>query len=448
MSSYWLKFGALDLVSQSHWMNLFANMLIIDILLSLLMNPYSGILRRGYWPDIASHLKLVIPSFLVVIVSFYLFKLGILYSREMLIVCYGFYLLFGLVFKFVLKKILLSVKTHIKLSDIRKVVLVTTKENVVEVSEMLRAEDVKSQEIVGYCFVNDDTIKEYDMLPVVNLDELLERFQKTNIDEIILSEHLDARAQDILEGIIENGVRVRYIIARVFGAIAENQTLGHAGAFKTLDFEKYHFGTLQLLYLPIKRLLDIVFGLIGIIVLFPLGAFVKLSYVVHGDRHPILYTQDRIGWKGRPFKLYKFRSMVWDADERLRELLKDPDRKKEWEEDQKFAHDPRITKVGRFLRRSSLDEFPQFINVLKGEMSLVGPRPLVEGELEEHGGKTLYNKVKPGITGWWGCNGRSNIEYAERLELEYHYVRHCSLYLDALCVFRTIVSVFKRDGAH
>lgn len=97
--------------------------------------------------------------------------------------------------------------------------------------------------------------------------------------------------------------------------------------------------------------------------------------------------------------------------------------------------------------RASLDELPQFFNVLKGEMSAIGPRPLIPGELEAHGGRPLYNKVKPGLTGWWGCNGRSDIEYQERLELEYYYITHCSLYLDALCILRTALAVFKREGA-
>ena len=131
----------------------------------------------------------------------------------------------------------------------------------------------------------------------------------------------------------------------------------------------------------------------------------------------------------------------------LNTALKDEKYKKEWEEEQKFSNDPRITKVGRILRKTSIDELPQMINVLKGDMSLVGPRPLVDGELEQHGGLKLYQRVKPGITGWWGCNGRSNIDYRERLELEYYYVRNCSLYLDILCIFRTIVAVIKKDGA-
>ena len=154
-----------------------------------------------------------------------------------------------------------------------------------------------------------------------------------------------------------------------------------------------------------------------------------------------------MGQFGKVFRLYKFRSMVPNADEVLKELLKKDEYKEQWEKNQKFDKDPRITPTGRILRKTSLDEFPQFINVVKGDMSLVGPRPLVKGELEEHNGLTLYNKVKPGITGWWACNGRSNISYRERLDMEYFYVKNCSLHLDLLIVLRTAVSVIKRDGA-
>lgn len=139
--------------------------------------------------------------------------------------------------------------------------------------------------------------------------------------------------------------------------------------------------------------------------------------------------------------------MVPNAGEILQELLKDEKHRKEWEENQKIENNPRITPVGKILRLTSCDEIPQAINISIGDMSLIGPRPLVEGELEAHGGMNLYNKVRPGLTGWWGCNGRSNIDYKERLGLEYYYVKNCSLYFDVLCVLRTVVAVLKRDGS-
>ena len=139
--------------------------------------------------------------------------------------------------------------------------------------------------------------------------------------------------------------------------------------------------------------------------------------------------------------------MVPNAEEELEKLLLNKELKKEWDEYHKLENDPRITKVGKFLRKTSLDEIPQFLNVLKGDMSIIGPRPLVEGELKRHNGLRLYERVKPGITGWWACNGRSNISYDERLELEYYYVKNCSLSLDILTFLRTIYVVLKKTGA-
>ena len=201
-------------------------------------------------------------------------------------------------------------------------------------------------------------------------------------------------------------------------------------------------------YFVTKRCLDIVFGILGCNILLPIAILVKIAYLLTGDTAPIIYSHKRIARYGKAFRMYKFRSMIPDADEMLLELLKDEANRHQWDENQKLDKDPRITTIGEFLRKSSLDEFPQFINVVKGDMSLVGPRPLAEGELEEHDGITIYNAVKPGITGWWACNGRSNVGYKERLDLEYYYVKNCSLRLDGLIICKTIMSVLSGDGAY
>ena len=205
----------------------------------------------------------------------------------------------------------------------------------------------------------------------------------------------------------------------------------------------------ELGYRFIKRTFDIVCGLIGLICLIPLTILVKIISVCSGDHKSIFYTQKRIGKNGREFKLYKFRSMVPNADEILEQTLKmDKVRAEEWKKYQKFEHDPRITKLGNILRKTSLDEVPQFINILKGDMSMIGPRPLVPGELDLHDGNhEIYESVRPGITGWWACNGRSATTYAERLELEYYYVKNKSLWLDIKCVFKTISAVICKKGA-
>ena len=210
---------------------------------------------------------------------------------------------------------------------------------------------------------------------------------------------------------------------------------------KSISISKY-------IYLFIKRLFDIICSLIGCIFLIPIAFIVKICYLLSGDTHPIIYSHTRIGKNGRPFKLYKFRSMVPNADEVLKELLKQDKYKEEWDKNHKLDKDPRITKIGNILRKTSLDEVPQFINVLIGDMSMIGPRPLIRGELDQHKGNHLiYESMRPGITGWWACNGRNDIKYEDRLELEYYYINNCSILLDIKCIMKTINAVVFRRGA-
>ena len=201
------------------------------------------------------------------------------------------------------------------------------------------------------------------------------------------------------------------------------------------------------MYPYLKRFIDVFCSIIGLFILIPVWLLIKLAYIVVGDRKDIVYKQKRIGKDGKPFYLYKFRTMVHDAGDKLEVLLKDDQYRQEWEANYKFKNDPRVTKIGKFLRKSSLDELPQVINVLAGDMSIVGPRPLVPGELESIGGDKKYWNVQPGLTGWWACNGRSELTYIQRLELEYYYVDNCSLYLDLACIFKTIIAVFTHRGA-
>ena len=182
--------------------------------------------------------------------------------------------------------------------------------------------------------------------------------------------------------------------------------------------------------------------------LIPIAFIIKIFYIFTGDFKSIVYSQERIGKNGKVFKMYKFRSMVPNAEEELKKILKIRKYKEEWDKYQKLNDDPRITKVGMFLRKTSFDELPQFLNIIKGDISLIGPRPLVKGELDAHNGNhKLYESVKPGITGWWAVNGRSATTYEERLELEYYYIKHKGIKMDLLCMVKTILVVIKRTGA-
>lgn len=199
----------------------------------------------------------------------------------------------------------------------------------------------------------------------------------------------------------------------------------------------------------IKRFVDILGGICGLILLIPLTIGIYIANLIAGDKGPIFYTQERYGRNGKIFKMYKYRSMVVGADEKLNKLLEENEEaRKEFEEYKKLKNDPRITKVGEFIRKTSLDEFPQFINVLKGEMSLVGPRPYLPREKEDINGYFNYiMSVKPGITGFWQTNGRSNTTFVDRLDMDMKYYYKHSLKLDMKILKQTVSDVIKKEGA-
>lgn len=198
-----------------------------------------------------------------------------------------------------------------------------------------------------------------------------------------------------------------------------------------------------------KRAIDILISIIGVIVLCPIVLVVFIANRVEGDKGPIFFMQKRIGENGKLFRLYKFRTMVVDADKILMKKLKsDKEFREKYLNYRKVENDERITKVGSFLRKTSLDEFPQFINVLKGEMSFVGPRPYLNREKKDMGEYYSYIiKCKPGITGLWQVSGRSQNTFKERLKLDLEYYNNRGLWYDIKIIFKTVLSVFKKEGA-
>ena len=205
----------------------------------------------------------------------------------------------------------------------------------------------------------------------------------------------------------------------------------------------------EIAYLAIKRIIDIVAGLVGLIVLIPISLIIKIVSMCNGDFGKIMFTQMRIGKDGKEFKFYKFRSMVPNADEVLFKLLEENEElAKEYKENKKLKDDPRITKVGKFIRRYSIDELPQLLNVLKGDMSLIGNRPYLPREKEDMG-KYFDDivKTKPGITGYWQVSGRSDVSFKQRLKLEQYYSNNCGLRMDIKILFKTFGVVIGHKGA-
>lgn len=201
------------------------------------------------------------------------------------------------------------------------------------------------------------------------------------------------------------------------------------------------------IYIFIKRILDIIGSFLGIIVLFPIFILVALFIKIEDPKGRVIFGHIRVGKDGKEFPCFKFRSMYTDAEEMKKNFTEE--QKKEYAETFKLKDDPRITKVGKFIRKTSLDELPQLFNILRGEMSIVGPRPIVRDELEYYG---VYDKfylaVKPGLTGLWQVSGRSDTSYDERVALDMEYVTTRNIYKDIYIIFMTVIKVLKREGSY
>lgn len=198
-------------------------------------------------------------------------------------------------------------------------------------------------------------------------------------------------------------------------------------------------------YKIVKRVMDVVLSTIGLVVLSPVFAIIALAIKIE-SKGPVFFKHTRIGKNGKIIKIYKFRSMVENAEELIQKFT--PEQMKEYKENYKLTDDPRITKIGKFLRKTSLDELPQLLNIIKGELSIIGPRPVVQNELEKYGEDAKkFLSVTPGLTGYWAANGRSSTSYEERMQMELFYVDNLSLKLDIQVFFKTILAVIKKDGA-
>ncbi|EFW89480.1 sugar transferase [Streptococcus equinus] len=210
-------------------------------------------------------------------------------------------------------------------------------------------------------------------------------------------------------------------------------------------------GIKRLVFLVVKRIFDIVSGLVGTCVLFlPAAILIFIIYKLQGYSGSIFFKQERLGLNGKKFKIIKFRSMIENAEEVLRsnKVLY----RKYVENSYKLApeEDPRLTTIGAFIRKTSIDELPQFINILKGDMSFIGPRPIIEEEIQEYKGsdKDKFLSVKPGATGYWQVSGRSNVSYPERCDIELYYVDNMSLLLDLKILLNSFAKVISKTGAY
>lgn len=230
-----------------------------------------------------------------------------------------------------------------------------------------------------------------------------------------------------------------------------NANIGATKEMEKVDINKIEIS--KKIYKIFKRFIDIIGALLGCIILIPLTIGIWIANIIAKDNGPVFYAHKRIGKNGKEFKMYKFRTMCTNAydmvkDEESMKRYFTEEQIEEWKENFKIDDDPRITKVGKFLRKTSLDEIPQVINILKGDLSIIGPRPVIGEELEKYEqNKEKLLSVTPGLTGYWAANGRSDTSYEERMQMELYYVDNISFKLDFKIFFKTILTVLKREGA-
>jgi Undecaprenyl-phosphate galactose phosphotransferase WbaP len=199
----------------------------------------------------------------------------------------------------------------------------------------------------------------------------------------------------------------------------------------------------------VKRFFDVVFAATLAVLTLPLGALIALAIVLD-SRGPVFFRHTRLGRDRRQFRLWKFRTMIPDGDDMFQDYLaRNPGLAREWQLTHKLRSDPRVTRAGRFLRKTSLDELPQLWNVLRGDMSMVGPRPIVPAEIAKYGPAiVLYSRVSPGLTGLWQTSGRNDTHYQRRVELDGRYIRNWTPWLDVRILVRTVRVVVRGHGAY
>lgn len=452
--AYVLRHGMLNpyIIPVYRDMALFLGVACLSI--ALLRNSFSGVLRRGYYKEFMA--VLVDALCIVMVSSFYLvlIKEAELFSRVVLFLTGGIYLIVSYGLRLWRKRVLKKRKK----TDAVSLVVVTARSAASELINTVRKDSFGPYRIVGLVLLDDsgDT-KSVEGIPVVaDTTSLPEFLCREWVDAVML--HLPegySISQVLMEELKKTGVVIHRSLIQAQDSEGRKQMINKIGGYTVLT-TTMNYATAKEAFS--KRLIDIIGGFFGCLLTLVLCIFLA-PIIFISSPGPIFFKQERVGLNGKRFKMYKFRSMYPDAEARKKDLMQ-YNRCKDGMTF-KMEFDPRIignkvlpngkrkTGIGEFIRRTSLDEFPQFFNVLKGDMSLVGTRPPTVAEVEKY--LTHHRArlaVKPGITGMWQISGRSNItDFEEIVKLDTEYINNWSMGLDLRILLKTFVVVFKKDGS-
>ncbi len=401
---------------------------------------YSGILRRGYWKELKSVVTYNIELLAVVLAILFFSKQSADYSRIVM----GLFFIINNVFMYIVR---IARKNHlckvnIKTGKLNRMLLLTDYNHASKLIEGLQTYNYSSFFLKGIVILDKDMAgdKISDIPVVANSENMYEYVKEHVIDEVFIGYGSDELGE-ITDKFLSMGVTVHISVNRIIPKVP-NPSLENINDLTVVTTSISFMSFKQKV---IKRLIDIIVSIPGIIATGIL--FVILGPIIyHQSPGPIFFKQERVGKNGRKFKIYKFRSMYMDAEERKKELM---EQNKMSGLMFKMDDDPRITPIGKFIRKTSLDEFPQFINIFKGDMSLVGTRPPTVDEFLQY---DAHHKsrlaIKPGLTGLWQVSGRSDItDFEEVVRLDNEYIKNFSISYDLKIILKTIGVVFKREGS-
>ncbi|MCP2605290.1 undecaprenyl-phosphate galactose phosphotransferase WbaP [Candidatus Aminicenantes bacterium AH-873-B07] len=401
--------------------------------------------RYSFWDETRLLLKSTTISFSLIMIAVFITRQYAKFSRTIIILAWLLSFVFLPIFRFIIKTTLIKLNLWRK-----KVIIIGHSKTVSSIIKAIRDNRTLGYEVIG-CLTSKNNSKVSSISGVKilgNINEIEKWKQKTGFEDIIIS--LPNLSSDKMIGLLKRCEQIsdtiRYV-PRTGELITAGVEIENIGKTLSLSVKKNLAKPWNIL---IKNIFELSLALILVILTIPL--FIVISLAIKIDsKGPIFFMQERFGKRGKKIKLIKFRSMYEDADLRLKKYLNEnPLARKEWRKFKKLkTFDPRVTRVGKFLRKHSLDELPQLLNVLKGEMSLVGPRPYLMEEIKEIGSvRSILLQVKPGITGLWQISGRSLLPFKERLNLDEYYIRNWSFWLDIIILIKTVKVLMSGEGAY
>lgn len=401
--------------------------------------------RFTFWDEVKILWKSTILSFVLLLLFLFTAKLSQRYSRTVILTFLLFTLIFFPIIRTKIKRILF------RFNFFRgRLLIFGAEEDAIRFFRAIESEPNLGLKVVGFI---DGSSKEkrIEGIKVRKPRKEMEKFLKRcAIDGVAISTKDKTQKEvRLLLDQMQKIFRKVYLIPELKGIPVMGTEFYYFFSGETFALEIKNNLQNPVLLLS-KRIFDYVLSLIILPFILPLFLFIFIL-IKATSKGPAVFSQERIGKDGKIFKCYKFRTMYQDAELRLKEILeKDEEAKREWETSFKLKEDPRVTRIGKLLRKTSIDELPQIINVLKGEMSLVGPRPVTKEELERYykEEKKFYFLVPPGITGLWQVSGRSNTTYEQRVAVDAWYVKNWNLWLDIVILLKTIKVALKGEGAY